>query len=465
MMGAKPFLLTLLLFSLSAHAGRFMAYLGGSGEPPGQTTIFDPTITPIARYAFQGGYSVDVAFDGGHPTTEQIVSSNFPQSQNRLFTAESYDAVIKQYEEMIRNNAVKSGDQLMLVIDSHGAKRGVADKTHVISTGTTQATDLLSLKGSEFVSLDRLLPLSKLAEEKGVRLAVIDLSCHSGASMPLGNSKTCVISASGTDTFAYGGPAAGLFANTFTNTLSSAKNLEEAFLAARGQSRDRSFPMISTPEGMRLQDRLYPELFRYLNFRQEHNDKLAPELTESVTSGSCQQEEGQFRDLIKLSKDIERATDGIDLENFRRSLAAYHDYRRNLQNELRQVGADVVGQMRRLCYTTTKCEDFPVSGLLAMNPDTQIEYFRRQMATEKNPKDKAHYQELIVFNQNAKIAREEILRQYPRINSYNSIIQNYPNIDKRTEQLAGNVAVESRKVYSLLYRRDTPTNACRDFVL
>ncbi|MFL5785550.1 MAG: hypothetical protein ACJ76H_13120 [Bacteriovoracaceae bacterium] len=442
-----------------------MAYLGGSGEPPGDKTIFDSTVTPIGRYAFKGGYNVDVAFDGGHATTEQIVSSNFPQSPNKLFTAESYDAVIKQYEEMIKNGAMKTGDQVMLVIDSHGAKRGVADKTHVIASGNGQATDLLSLKGSEFVSLDRLIPLSKLAEERGIRLAVIDLSCHSGASIPLGNTKTCVISASGTDTFAYGGPDAGLFANSFLNALSNANNLEEAFLAGRGQSRDRAFPMISTPEGMRLQDRLYPELFRYLNFRQVKNDKLADELTTSVTSGSCQQEEGQFRDLINLSREIERATDGIDLENFRRALAAYHDYRKNLQNELRLVGGDVVGQMRRLCYTSTKCDDFPVSGLIAMNPDTQIEYFRRQMLTEKNAKDKAHYQELITFNQNAKVAREEIFRQYPRISSYNSIIQNYPNLAVRTEELAGQVAVESRKVYSALYRRDTPTNACRDFVL
>src|SRR5690606_31490044 len=107
-----------------------------------------------------------------------------------------------------------------------------SSRTHQISAGG-RATNLLSLAGGSRVNLDRLENLARMAQEKNIKLAILDFSCHSGASLSLANSSTCVIAATGPHSFAYGGASSATFSNAFVNRMAPGKNLEEIYLEAR----------------------------------------------------------------------------------------------------------------------------------------------------------------------------------------------------------------------------------------
>lgn len=457
--------LLFLLISLPALSAKYIGYLGGSGDPPGITTIFDTKIAPISKYAAQSGAQVNVAFDGGHEITEANLKRSFPRTPIQEFNKTTYEQTIAQYETGIRNGTIKSGDQLLMVIDTHGAKRLGNTQTHTISSGRKVAVDLNDLKGSETVSLDRLMTLTKLAEEKGIKLGIMDLSCHSGASLPLANSKTCVIAAGGPQSFAYGGTNPSIFSNRLATAMVPGKNLEEVFLTSRAGSTDLGFAMISTDSGKRVQNQLYPLLMKYLNRFDNKSDKFTPEILESVKTQSCLQENAGVEEILELTRQIEAAIPEISLEAFRNSLTEYHDYRRSIQDQLLEIGVGKINETRNICANDGYCQALPLDLVMGFAVKENIANAEKNLQNAKTPSDRREAAKWLSYFQNAKVVQEETRREFPHLASYGDFVKNLPNVHKRTTELASKVSIESRKIYSALYRRTSTPNPCRDFVL
>lgn len=458
-------LITLLFITNSwAQGSRHFAYLGGSGDPAGDTTIFDSKIGAISSFIRSAEnhapMNVEVAFDGGHRTTENLLRENFSGRSVRQFNNTSFEGLIADYERKLNAGTIKSGDQLMLLIDSHGSQPLPNSKTHHISAGRGQVSSLLSFSGNGSVSLDRLENLTRLAEAKGVKLAILDFSCHSGATLSLANSKTCVIAASGPQSFSYGGSSPHMFSNSFVNKLLPGRNLEEIYLMARSSSYDPSFPMISTPEGVRAQETLYPILMKYLNSHELTYDKFAPEIEKSVSSNSCEEEPGEVETLLRLSRELEESQGRTNLGPFRDALSAYADYRRTIQRRLK-AGTE---ETRTVCGTNNQCSLVKISEILAMNPDQLIAQYQSEMARAWNPAAKERLRNLLVFNQNVKRIRDEYLRLNPQGGKFEELLKTFPEMTRRTRELAQNVAIEARKVYSAMYLQGQ-SNPCKDFVL
>lgn len=465
-MKLKPIItLSLLSLSLPTLGARYIGYLGGSGDPPGATTLFDAKIAGFGRYADQSDAQVNVAFDGGHSATESALRRSFPRSPARDFTKSSYEEMISRYEQDIRNGTIKSGDQLLVVVDSHGGRRFGPHQTHTIVSGRGSAVDLNDLKGSETVSLDRLTALTRLAEEKGIKLGILDFSCHSGASLPLANSKTCVIAASGPESFAYGGTNPTLFSNRFANAVAPGKNLEEIYLESRSGSQDLGFAMISSPEGMRVQQQLYPVLQKFINHFDTKSDKFNPEILASVKDQTCLQENSDVERILELTRQIEEVNSGVSLEAFRNSLSQYRDYRKSIQDELQRRGVGRLNETRRICANDGHCQSLTLDLVMGFAADTNLAYYQEQLRNASTPADRRDANKWISYFQNAKVVQAQALKDFPQLNGYENFVKSLPDVERKTRELASKVSVESRKIYSALYRKNSTSNPCRDFVL
>jgi hypothetical protein len=374
--------------------------------------------------------------------------------------------MITKYETDIRNGQIKTGDQLLLMIDSHGAEKPQFGNTHVISAGTGTATDLNNLSGSDTVSLDRIASLSRLAEEKGIQLGIVDMSCHSGLSLPLANSKTCVITSSGPETFAYGGANDDVFINRFMSNMRPGRTLEDTFLEARSTSTDMGFPMISTPEGTAVQDQLYPLLRRYLNYADTKADKFTREITDSVITRSCLQENAEVQRILELAGSVESAVEGVQFGEFRAALTAYHEYRRSLQERLDGMGVTHFNENQRVCAVGNAfCYDLTVESIMTMNLPPLLREREASIARASTPAEKLNQEQWLSYFQNVGAARDELIRKYPGIETSGTFLRNNAEINRRTSELAGKVSIEARKVYSALYQKRPAPNPCRSFVL
>ncbi len=454
----------ILFFTPIAFAqapSRHFIYLGGGGDPEGETTIFDYKIERLGNFVRRSeGMNTSVSFNGGHTQTEKLLRSNFTGDVTN-FSPQNFENVISRYEQQIRNGDVPPGGQMMVMIDSHGSEPTSSSRTHYVSSGG-RATNLLSLAGGSRVNLDRLENLAKLAQEKNIKLAILDFSCHSGASLSLANSSTCVIAASGPQSFAYGGASATAFSNAFVNRMAPGKNLEEIYLEARMASTDMGFPMISTAEGVRAQSEIYPVLRRYLNAHELTSDKFGPEIENSVMTNRCLEEAAEVETLLNLSRQVELSQRNVNLESFRTALTNYSDYRRTLQDRLGNTGQH---EMREICGTNNICNMVAQRDILAMNPEQMITQYQNELTRAWTPQMKDRARNWLVYYQNAKRIRDELNRnQRSAGGALNTLVKTFPEITRITADLARQVAIESRKLYSTLYR-PAQDSACRGFRL
>ncbi|WII73885.1 hypothetical protein QJS83_08340 [Bdellovibrio sp. 22V] len=219
--------------SMSAHAKKVAVFFGGGGEPSTPGTIFDETYMAFQPFNAGSGWSTKSYFNGGHPTSERIADA-MTGGKNKPMTAANMNAEIAQLKDSILNGTLKSGDQLMITVATHGLRKG----------GTPQRSHSVTTTDQDF-NMDKLLELRNLAESKGVKLAILDFSCHSGATLNLASDKTCVISAA-SDNVGYNNGG-----EMIAKSLAKGTNLEKAFL--KGRNRDGSLspgaPQISTDAG------------------------------------------------------------------------------------------------------------------------------------------------------------------------------------------------------------------------
>lgn len=459
-----------IAFTPMASAKNHLLVFGGGGEPkdkPG--TIFDKGLQGIADYTKRSPeVMTEVAFNGGHPETEDILNNRFSGNIKKSpFEEADYKRLIQSYISKLQNKELVKGDQLMIMINTHGAEKQPQFKTHSIATSVGNPTNLNSLQGAHTVDLDQLEVLKNLAKAQGVKMAIVDNSCHSGNSLSLADENTCVITASGPNHYGF-----APFSENFIELMQNGKNLEDVFLEARAMDQTPSFPMISTPQGLKANALLYENMTPFLYYDDPKYDKLTPYLqAHSDERQMCLSEEN-FLSLLQTIDKIEetytttkkilwwtKTKKNLDLKPLKILLTQ----QQNALKEITKQMQDLKGGDINTLETITPKVDFYISpsvkmpqiswgDLIKTDYDRMISSTSELLKNETDPYQiPSHKWNLSIYTQ-AKAKKEEILAKNPKLLSLTekqkglkkSILLNFETVQK--------IALEERKLYQAIYK-------------
>jgi hypothetical protein len=216
-----------ILFSSLGFAKNLAVFAGGGEESPGKTD-FDKQFGLLTKLLEQDRWDVSYLYKAEGPKTKTFKAINFEDQIKSIIEKIGSD----------NNHELKSGDQIIVYIATHGGPKGQGAETH----------DVATIDGT--MNLNILVDLKKKAEAHGVKLALIDQSCFSGSMQTLKSPTTCVVSASTPDKSAYFGET-DEFAFHFSESIlhQNNSNLEAVFLNARKAVSSAGQPMISTQAG------------------------------------------------------------------------------------------------------------------------------------------------------------------------------------------------------------------------
>lgn len=484
--------IVIVLIILSAHvfAKDTILFIGGGGEPlNADVTQFDDTLEGVGEFQSENrdSYDATVSFNGGHSKTEKKIKKYFVSSEIvPNFTAANYNKLIEDTIKKLSSNPpqIRAGEKLLIFIDSHGSER-YGEKTHSIAVARSAVTNMNST-GTEVVNLDRLKALTDLAEKKNVKMGIIDGSCHSGNSLALANSKTCVIAGSGPYHYSYSD-----FTKNYAQKMKKGKNLEDVFHEARNANDGKGFPMISSPAGIAAQEELYPYLTPYMYYHDEYRGMSLDKIdTYLRATNSAELICVRNRDYIKLTalvklienlSKVEKASGGlsrsVDLSGLEKKLADYKKTQDEYLKKLHQLG---LAQMNKKEIITTDIYNTNKNGythleLLRQNFDFLIknkEDLLRDPSASASKKKQAV--DLIEYYKAAKVTRDRVIRENPQYAEQEKVIASL----KKDNDVGYNVAIkimkEAHEAYSVLYKikeneivkqEKRPPNPCKDFVL
>lgn len=472
------------LFSNVALAEKNLLLFGAGGEPKNSsTTIFDNTLNEMDKFLETNKWQTVVSFNGGHSQTEAIMTMKLSDAKIKTsFTMNNYNNLIKAYEQKLKNGEIKAGDQLMIMIDTHGAEKGSRDQnsTHEIAVGQAPAaTNLNDLSGTQTVSLDTLRTLSALAKEKGVKLAIMDFSCHSGNSLALANENTCVISSTGPNHFGY-----NTFSSNFIQKMKAGKSLEDVFLAVRKETNDNSFPMISSEEGKAINRDFYPTITPYLYYyeRDQKLDKMTDYLLASSSSNGICLRKNQYDNLLAQLENL-RAVSALnasksmpEIEKIKGLINEYKARQDRYINLVRSWGTDELNRKETFTGhgTVGKKKEMMTGNytwkqLIESDFDTVIKNVSSAKLGTRDPSTQAQFQASIDMHTKAREKQQEILARYPNLKNYKQKFREAISDLQGTYAVANKIALEERKLYDNMYtnlRQEKKTNnACRNFVL
>jgi hypothetical protein len=461
-----------------------MAFIGGGAEPEGETTIFDNAISNMASFLPNSGWQTQVSFNGGHAHTEELLKNVFEPNgeSNTPFTTGSFENLIASYEQKINSGEIKSGDQLMIQINTHGALSKSEEGTHSIGTAEGITNDLTHLSGTKTVSLDRLDNLSKLAKEKGIQLAILDFSCHSGSSLALQNSNTCVITASGPQHYGF-----AEFGRSFAQYMQKGRNLEDVFLETLYQDTKPSFPMISSPAGNEIQGRLYELMTPYLFFDEKDNnfDKMNNYLVYTSSENQCRQAEKDFDELNSLLNSmqaISQASSNQDqnFEGLKNAIAEYHRFINTAREEFVPflINPKLSKEEQEICYIKKNadnseeqtCTKILTRDLLMTNQDVVRRVLSKRLEKGSLTNEaELHIQNRMEELKAQQIKKNELLSQNPSYKTFVDFMKRYPDHEEKSWWLATAVKTEIRKIYQSYYQALNSStqgdNPCQKFVL
>lgn len=473
----------------SADVKKLHYYMGGGGEPTGNTTIFDGDLKLMSGFLNKSkDWDTTVSFNGGHTKTEEIIKDKMPNAKNvGDFTEKSYNSMIDEMIQKIESGELKSGDQLMININTHGAKRS-KEATHQIALSRSTATNLTTLQGASTVSLDRMETLAKLAGDKGVKLAIIDSSCFSGNLLNINNDKVCLISATGTDQYGYAGTVDAFFfslkftfSGNFVGKFKKGVNLEDAFLQARESSYTPDFPMISTPEGRLVNDLIYKMISPYLSYNDKQSSdfsNLYPRSGARFEESVCQytQNHNQLLNLLKQHESLVNVSDEFnrnEFSNLRSALEDYRNYQLKYESTLRatfEVEQEILNLIKEKFPAQEKAlSRYNALDLLHVDFDKQIKFYEELLQKAVGDYSKKIWsstlndlkaQQGVVSSIKASLSESSKAKLKAHEEAYGKT--------GATKNLANRVSTEAKKVYLSLYKQQiqkTQTNPCRDFVL
>jgi hypothetical protein len=478
-------LLSLLIIFITTNLSaneKYLVVLGGGGEPAGKKTIFDHGLKRIGDFSRNHPeYKTEVSFNGGHIETERIIQNSFQNTTNQKFTNTSFEKIITKYEKMIESGEIKAGDNLLISIDSHGSIK--TGDTHNISTTGEEISDLEKL-GSKTISLDRLKKLTQLAEEKGINLGIIDLSCYSGNTLNLANSKTCIISGAGSEHYGLASSSSSYFSNLMPQNLSRSSNLEEAFLKSRKESSDITYPMISSSSGQLVQQLLYKTLSPYLNYQLPQSPKKFTDfmLDDLLQRNNCSSKNALesfnsiIKDFIASAKNIELKMALLQLQH---EVKAYYEFMDSIKTQMRKAGIGMMKKKLKFCATapanlaagipeTMECIDnYNLEMLANLNIKAIYDYYEKiSRDTNLSPEDRAKSLALYECYKKMEDWRNYILKQNPHFLKIHEFWQDkYPYLSNQTKKYAGKIIAIEKRVYDLMYQQTVSfgINPCRAF--
>jgi hypothetical protein len=469
---------------------KHLYYLGGGGDPDGTTTIFDDSISQVSKFTQspRSEWSIKHSFNGGHSETEKLLKANLPsESSLGNFTEVNLNKTLADLEKKLSSGELKSGDQLLLMLNTHGAMKTKQEKSHSIALSSGSAVDLKTLEGTDRFSMDKFEAILTLAAEKGVKVGLIDLSCFSGNSLKISNKNICVISASGENQYGYTDQKRAPnsteryygFSARLLDGLKAGQNLEDVFLKARAGSINPDFPMISTDSGVIVNDLIYKFISPYLtyNFKQttDFSDSYDPrDLSKSFCKTQNQFDEVQKK-ITELKKLVLIPGNLLGTANLEKALIAYRDYQVNYEK----------------AYSDWSAEEAEVKNIIAKDYPDQVELFEKETGSailesnylemmkkyenliqkEDVPEDKKNYyrRTLVSLGVKDKIVKELNVKisadSKTKLTKFSEMYKKSGSV----KALANDVAAEAKKLYDILYQTNSKgskaKNPCKDFVL
>ena len=469
-----------LVFSATTlHAENHMLVIGGGGEPVRDFTIFDTGMEQLGKNLQKSNWNYEVSYNGGHSKTEAILRKEFPSPEKPTtdFTALKYEHLIKDYKNKILAGQIKSGDQLMIIVSSHGASKNPGMKTHAISAKGGAATDLNNLQGSSLVSLDALAEIVKLTNERGINLGIVDLTCHSGHTMALKTNapNTCIVTASGPVHYGFAGPSA--FIDKFLLNLTPGTNLEEAFLKGRLQSNDPSYPMISTQANDKIVKDVYDSITPYLYYYSPKSDKMTGYIVETAHQDLICKRDNDFKKLMSqidsLHAVVNSKKNGFNADALRELL---NDYKRSQDQILEAsmaMGAEKLSTKETFVLaphtklpSSTKLE-YTWKELLNLDVDKRIADYEKFKAFSTSTTAKADNQAAINYLKTVKERKQRIINQYPKMKDFEENTRTLVKAMNNTREIADKIALQEKQFYEELYRRNQSNesnNPCKKII-
>lgn len=480
----NSFLLSILFLSVSvghcAGVKKLFYGEGVGGEPVGDSTQFDGPLRKLSNFTSSPGWEFTVSYNGGHKNTEEITKTKFKNTRNLgAFTEVNYNAIIDEMISKINNNEVLEKDQLMLVIDTHGAQKEGSEKTHAIALSSGEVTDLKTLEGANRINLDRLETLVELAARKKVKLAIVDMSCFSGNLLNIKNENVCMISGSGTNHYSYSGEFT--FPGRFYEQLKPGRNLEDAFLSARVQGFHPDFPMISTDEGQAVDALIYKSLSSYLVFNDSSTNDftLQYDLQDATNfqAQACSQKSNheQFKALLEQIKDVYKITGKAgenQMASLNGALKNYRNYQQKYEDAVKskfEVEAQIAAILERdFADKRPLWEAYSKLDFLTVDYKTQVKQAELRLKNSDTEGNRILTLNLIEKSKQQDLMATKIKSELS--SSTLSKLKNYEAVMKKSTDtwvLAKEVSLEARKLYFHLYQqmKSQKSNPCRDFVL
>ena len=466
-----------LTITQSILAEDHLLILGGGGFPKGDKTSLDNDLNSFGAKLVNSKWKYDISFNGGHKNTDALIQNNYSKSESPAtdFTPENFTKLIESYKLKIENNEIKSGDQLMIFIYSHGGQRESKQRSHSIAAKGNPVSDLNTLAGSTTVDLDRLQEIIKLTNKKGIKLGLVDLSCHSGATLALKDNapNTCIIAATGPEHLGFVGP--NTFTNNFLNGLKPGLSLEEVFLNARSATHYSEYPMISTNESQQIVKDLYKDITPYLYYYEPGGDKMTPYISDNASMAQICKREDSYNKLI------------AKIDNLKSVLNSKHnsfnaDILKDLLQEYKRSQDKVLQTAAKISsYKLDKVETFSIppdsksllsnnktsytwSELLNFEVDYYILIYEKSIEVAKTVEDKRDYQLTVNFLKTISLRKQQILKENPQLLTYKSRTAELVKQMKDSRVKANQIAAQEKILYDELYRRgqnSNPSDPCK----
>ena len=485
--------LTLIIFSLTSTnilAANHMMIIGGGGEPAcveGATsgknarpncekTIFDAPMQNLGANLKNGNWNYQVAYNGGHAQSEQILRTDFPNptKTNSAFTPDRYNQMIADYTAKILAGEIKSGDQLVIIINTHGAEETPDSKTHLIAASGDAMTNFNTGKGSTLVNLDDLAGLTKLASDMGINMGVVDLSCHSGKTMSLKKlaPNACIVTSTGPKHYGFSGPST--FGASLLKNFKAGETLESAFLKARINDRDPAYPMISTDENEQIVAEIYSKITPYLYYYDPEADKLTKFMNENSSDMIMCKREHDFKKLFSSINQLQAAANGkktgFNGEELKRLLTSYKATQDQILQEANRLGAGLTTKkeiiVKKIGPYKTNVKNPPTEfklelsweTILSSKPDEIIANISKMLNQTKDPYEKASTLAAIEAWKEVKIKKQQMVSTYPEILTAKATIESMTKQIGNNFDTAAKIAIQEKKFYDELYKEKQSLN-------
>jgi hypothetical protein len=423
----------------SAGPRKIALFVGGGGEDPGlPRTMFYHSLDFFSDFSKKNHWETTYLHNGGHADDEAKLKS-IKSVKTKNFSVEEFNKTIAQLRTQI--SQLKKGDEVLINIATHGYESN--------SYGSHEVSSKNGL-----VDLRILESVRDEAEKRGVQLAIIDTSCHSGASLKLATPNTCVVTTAGQ------GVAYGFDMNNLQKNMSHGKNLEEVFLKTRFEEMERAQPgqpQISTPSGKIIYKNTN-DLFYEFQDSGDFVDAMKRSRFKS-SKVKCTTRNTNLVDLKNSAKEINQkanlsASTGIEnsaeWKQFEAQVLKYRTERNKLTNRINDLHSK-----SKLCENIPKTEDPYCVEITQI--DIHIDYNKEQIKANNN-----------AYNVSTSLVeRLNKLKKSKEYKAYFEEEKQILNETKKLDSLSKEVARSERKVYQKIYPllQEKGENPCQKFKL